>query len=84
MLDDGSPAGEDKPDFKPQPAKAKCIHLGERLTAEEGKQYNLELIELGVKCNACGGKRSEYHCSLHKFTNAGKCHKCPDKVLPNG
>lgn len=57
-----------------------CVYLGNRLTADEGRRHALTLVQLGVKCNTCAGKRAEFHCSKHQFTNAGKCRECPDKT----
>jgi len=61
-----------------------CTHRGERLTMAEGKQHEAALLQIGVKCNTCSGKRSEFHCSKHQFTNVGKCRECPDFTPPNG
>ena len=59
--------------------RSDCIYLGSRLTKEEGKRHELELLQLQVKCNTCNGERHEFHCSKHRFTNFAKCRICPDK-----
>jgi predicted GH43/DUF377 family glycosyl hydrolase len=60
------------------PLAQQCVHLGERLTPEEGKQHSTQLLTLGVKCNSCSGTRGEFHCDKFKFTNMGKCTGCRD------
>lgn len=57
-----------------------CSYRGKRLTLEEGKQYDKQLLDLGIKCITCTGERHEYHCQLHQFTNFGKCHGCTDRT----
>lgn len=65
-----------KPLLRSLPLAKQCQHLGNQLTLEEGKQHYDELLASGVKCNSCGGKRHEYHCSEKKFTNLAQCSTC--------
>lgn len=57
-----------------------CSYRGKQLTHEEGKRYDGQLLELGVKCITCTGERHEHHCQLHQFTNFGKCHGCTERT----
>lgn len=65
-----------KPLLRSLPLAKQCQHLGSQLTPEEAKQHYDELLASGVKCNSCGGKRHEYHCSEKKFTNLALCSTC--------
>lgn len=57
----------------------RCRFLGARLTMEEGRQHEATLLQLGVKCNTCSGKRNEFHCEKRQFTNMGFCMgKCTE------
>lgn len=75
-------AAEPYPQYQPlrcKEAVARCLHLGDTLTLEEGREHELELLNRRIKMGTCGGKRHEQHCKVHKFTNLHYCMNVCDQ-----